>query len=147
MKLLSLYKPFTGPMTDFTNSFINKEHLYNQSTAFCKKLEGSSLIILIIMLFLGIFMAFCYYQPYNNVPGRHYRPQHWLYFLVGTFVLTFLATIGFEYIAIPPKLDGAFVLELRIALGNAIYSSALYFFVSFLWCNYGPTNACRIFKL
>lgn len=146
MKLLSLYKWIAGSMTDFVNQFKNNEALYNQARAYWNKLESSSSIILIIFLVLGVSMAVCYYQPYNNCPGRHYTPKHWLIFLAITFVLTFFVTWGFEYFAVPPKLDGSTMLQLKIALGNAIYASILYFIVSVVWCMALPTNAYRLFK-
>ena len=133
-------------MTDFVNQFRNNDVLYNQARAYWNKLEGSSSIILIIFLVLGISLAVCYYQPYNNRPGRHYTPKHWLIFLAITFVLTFFVTWGFEYFAVPPKLDGTTMLQLKIAMGNAIYASFLYFIVSVVWCLALPTNAYRLFK-
>ena len=146
MKLLDFYKWIAGSMIDFVNQFRNNQTLYNQARAYWNKLEGSSTIILIIFLVLGILLAVCYYQPYNNRPGRHYTPKHWLIFLAITFVLTFFVTWGFEYFAIPPKLDGTTMLQLKIALGNAIYASFLYLIVSVIWCFLLPTNAYRLFK-
>ncbi len=146
MKILSFYKLFTGSMTDFAGQFMNNEALYNQARAYWNKLESSSSIIFIIFLVLGISLAVFYYQPYNNRPGRHYTPKHWFIFLAITFVLTFFVTWGFEYIAVPPKLDGSTMLQLKIALGNAIYATILYFCVSVGWCLKLPTNAYRIFK-
>lgn len=134
-------------MTDFTNQFRNNETLYNQARAYWSKLESFSAIILLIFIVLGIAMAIYYYQPYNNRPGRHYKPTHWLYFLLGTFVLSFLVTWGFEYFAVPPKLNGTNILQIKIALGNAIYASLLYTFCSWVWCQCNlPTNAYRLIK-
>lgn len=146
MKLLSIYEWFAGSMTDFTSQFKNNEALYNQARAFWNKLESSSALILIILLVLGIAMAVTYYVPYNKKPGRHYTPKHWAYFLIGTFVLTFLVTWGFEYFAVKPKINGAVWLQCKIALCNAIYATGLYSLVSVIWCNVGPTNAYRLFK-
>ena len=74
MKILSLYKWIAGSMADFTSQFKNNEALYNQARAYWNKLESSSAIILIIMLVLGIALAYTYYVPYNKQPGRHYTP-------------------------------------------------------------------------
>ena len=147
MKLLKLYDWIAGSMTDFTSHFKNNEALYNQARAFWNKLEGSSSIIVLIFVVLGIALAAFYYKPYNNLPGRHYTPKHWFIFLAITFVITFLLTFGFEYIAVEPRLNGAMLLEIKVALGNAIYASILYFVVSVVWCNAFPTNAYRWFKL
>lgn len=146
MKILSFYKWIAGSETDFTNQFKNDETLYNQARAYWSKLESSSIIILLIFIVLGIAMAIYYYQPYNNRPGRHYTPKHWLFFLAGTFILSFLATWGFEYFAVPSRLTDTTSLQMKIALGNAIYASLLYFFVSVIWCFALPTNAYRLFK-
>lgn len=147
MKLLKLYDWIAGSMTDFTSQFKNNEVLYNQARAFWNKLEGSSSIIVLIFVILGIALAAFYYKPYNNMPGRHYTPKHWLLFLAITFGVTFLLTFGFEYIAVAPRLSGAMLLEIKVALGNAIYASILYFVVSIVWCNAFTTNAYRWFKL
>lgn len=147
MKILSLYKFFAGSMTDFINQFRNNEVLYNQARAFWNKMESSSSVLLVILLAFGISMAIIYYRPYNNRPGRHYKPKHWLLFLLLTLVLTFCVTWGYEYLAVRPELNGATILQLKIALGNAIYAALLYFGVSVIWCNGLPTNAYRLFKI
>ncbi len=148
MKLLPLYKPFAGSMADFTKPFRDNENLFKQAQAFWNKLESWSLIIVLISVVLGIALAVCYYQPYNNLPGRRYTPKHWGFFLIGTFFGVFLVTLGFEYIALPPRLDGSFILELRIALGNAVYATILYLFISWVWCQFNlPTNAYRLIKV
>jgi len=147
MKMLSFYKWIAGSMTDFTSQFKNNEALYNQARIYWNKLESSSAIILLIFIVLGIAMAICYYQPYNNRPGRHYKPSHWLCFLFVTSVLSFLVTWGFEYFAVPPKPDGATMLQFKIAMGNAIYAFLLYTFCSWVWCQFNiPTNAYRFLK-
>ena len=92
-------------------------------------------------------MASIYYKPFNDKPGRHYKPKYWIYFLLTTFVLTLLVTLGCECAIAQPKLDGSFVLELKIAVANAIYSSFIYIFVSWIWCQFNlPTNAYRLIK-
>ena len=146
MKLLSFYKWIAGSESDFTKQFQNNEALYNQARAYWGKMESSSSIILLIFIVVGIAMAYYYYLPYNNKPGRHYTPKHWIYFLLGTFGLSFLLTWLFEYIAISPKLTGAVILQLKIAFGNAIYALLLFVITSVVWCNAFKTNACRIFK-
>lgn len=148
MKLLSFYKWFAGSMTDFVNQFRNNEALYNQARAYWNKMESSAAFIILIFLGLGILLSVIYYQPYNNRPGRHYTLNHWLIFLAITFVLAFFVTWGFEYIVAPPKLAGSTMLQLKIALGNAIYASFLYIFISWIWCQFKlPTNACRLIKI
>lgn len=146
MKLLDLYKWIAGSMSSFTKPFQENEALFNQAKAFWRHLDGSMMVVIAIFIVLGIALAITYYKPYNDKPGRHYRPTHWLIFLAITFVLTFAVTWGFEYIAVKPVLKGAAMLEMKIAMGNAIYASVLYFVTSVVWCNALPTNAYRLFK-
>lgn len=133
-------------MSNFTKPFQDNEALFNQAKAFWRHLDGSMMVVIAIFVVLGIALAFTYYKPYNDKPGRHYTPIHWLLFLGITFVFTFALTFGFEYIAVKPVLKGAVMLELKTALGNAIYASVLYFVASVVWCNALPTNAYRLFK-
>ena len=147
MKLLDLYKWIAGSMSNFTKPFQQNEALFNQAKAFWRHLEGSTMVTIFIFIVLGIVLAALYYKPYNDKPGRHYKPTHWLIFLAVTFGLTFLFTWGFEYIAVKPVLKGALMLEMKIALGNAIYASILYIVTSVVWCNALPTNAYRLFKI
>lgn len=147
MKLLKLYSWFAGSVSDFTNRFKDNEVLYKQAKFFVDKLESNSMIIFLICIGLGILFAALYYTTYNNKPGRHYTLAHWVGFLFFTFVITFLVTFGFEYIAVTPKINGAAWLECKIALCNALYSVGFYFVTSWVWCQFDlPTNACRIFK-
>ena len=146
MKLLKLYSWISGSMTDFTKPFKDNEALYKQARSFWGHLENNSVVIFLICLVLGIALAIYYYKPYNDSPGRHYTLKHWLIFLFITFLLTFVVTFGFEYFAVTPKLSGAIGLEAKIALGNAIYASIVYFITSVIWCNIGSTNAYRLFK-
>lgn len=146
MKLLKLYSWFVGSVSDFTNRFKDNEVLYKQAKTFVGKLESNSMIIFLICIVLGISFAALYYTAYNDKPGRHYTLGHWVGFLFLTFGITILATIGFEYVAVAPKINGATWFECKIALCNAIYAVIVFFVTSVAWCNIGSTNACRIFK-
>jgi len=146
MKLLKLYSWITGTMADFAKPFSNNKALYNQAKVFWNKLENSSLVIVLIFLVLGIAWAAFYYTSYNNNPGRHYTPKHWALMLLVTVVVTFLVTLGFEYLAVKPKINGAFLLEVEIAIANALYAVLVYLLTSIVWCNTLPTNAYKMFK-
>lgn len=146
MKLLNLYKPFIGTKEKFINEFQNNDAQYDQAKQFWNQLESISLFVVLMFIVLGIGLAAYYYCPYNNSPGRRYTPKHWGIFWLISFVVTFVVTLSFEYLSVAPKLDGAFILEMKIAIGNAFYGAILYLFVSVLWCNTLPTNAYKIFK-
>lgn len=147
MKLLKLYSWITGSMADFAKPFSDNKALYNQARAFWSKLDNVSAFIVIIFIVLGFALAAYYYTQYNNRPGRRYTPKHWALMLLITVIVTFFVTLGFEYRAVEPKLDGAFWLEFKIAAANALYATGIYFVTSFAWCNWFPTNAYRFLKL
>ncbi len=146
MKLLKLYSWIAGTKGDFINSFSENKSLHEQARVFWNKLESSSLIIVLIFIILGIAWAAYYYTSYNNSPGRHYTPKHWILMLVVTIIVTFLITLGFEYLAVKPNISGAFLIEVKIAFANALYAAAIYLLTSIAWCNFFPTNAYRMFK-
>ena len=148
MKLLKLYEWIIGTMSDFARQFQDSENLYNQARKFWSNLEASSIIIVGIFIVLGLIMAYTYYKPFNDKPGRHYKPKYWWIFLGITFILSFLVTLGAAYFMVPPKIEGTFILELKLALANAIYSSIIvYILVSWIWCQFNlPTNAYRYLK-
>lgn len=145
MKLLYLYKWIAGSMTDFTNQFKDNETLYQQARTWWGHLESISIFIL-LMSVLGICFACFYYRPYNEMPKRHYKPKYWLIFMAITLFFTGLITFLFEYIAVEPRLQGSLGVELKIAIGNAMYATLLYFVTSVIWCNWLPTNAYRLLK-
>lgn len=146
MKLLSLYSWIAGTMPDFVKQFNNNKALYDQARGFWDRLENTSSIIVLIFIILGIAWAAYYYTSYNNRPGRHYTPKHWFVMLIVTVVSTFVVTYGFEYFSVEPKVNGANLLEIKIAIGNAIYVALIYLLTSIVWCNLLPTNAYRLFK-
>ena len=142
MKILSLYEWFIGSQNSFVNQYRGNEALYNQARAYWSKLDGNSMWLLIFFLLLGLGMVWGYYQPYNTRPGRHYTLKHWTRFLGVTFVLAFTITWLFLYYFVSSNLDVT-MLRLMLALGNAIYTSVLYFLLSVIWCKFLPTNAYR----
>lgn len=146
MKLLKLYSWITGTMADFAKPFSENKALYDQAKGFWNKLENNSLLIVLIFFVLGFAWAAYYYTSYNNSPGRHYTPKHWILLLLTTVIVTFLVTLGFEYLAVEPKINGAFLLEVKIAIANALYAAFIYLLTSIVWCNTLSTNAYKMFK-
>lgn len=146
MKLFDIYTLWIGKESDFCNKFQSQDDLYKQAKDFWETLGNLSFVFLIILLVLGIGSAFFYYTPFNKMAGRHYHPKWWLIFMVICFVSTLLFTLGAAYLFAEPKLDGAFMLEFNLSLVNSIYATVLYLFISWLYCNYFPTNAYRLLQ-
>lgn len=147
MKILKLYEWFAGSMASFVGKFSDNEAKYGQARKFWNKLESDAgWIILLTFIIVGIGAAVFYYLPYNNKPGRRYRPSRWGRCLLITAFIVFFFTLIMECIIAHPKLNGALILECKIAFCNVLYTIALYLIVSVIWCNCFKTNAYRIFK-
>ena len=143
---LGCYKLIIGSMSDFTRPFQENEQLFKQAKLFWNKLDGLVWIPLVASLILGIIFLYWYYVPYNNRPGRHYKLIHWSKFLGITFIVSLLVSIICLFSMAPSSLQGADVLELKIATTNAFGASFIYLLGSWIWCNFLPTNACRFLK-
>lgn len=145
MRGLELYEWIAGSKHDFIKNFEGNDPLYKRAGVFWELLESYALFIICTFVILGILFAFLYYGPFNNKPGRHYRPRWWAGFLGITFAATLIVTLIIGLLA-NPELSGSGVLIFKIALGNALYAMFVYFLTSVVWCNLIPTNAYPIFK-
>lgn len=147
MKCLALYKWLAGSKNDFLKPFQHDETLQRQAKHFIDNLDKMSWSLVLLFVAIALIAAVSYYIPYNNQPGRHYKPSHWLVFLLVAIVLAGVATFGAEYLISTPKLDGAMQFEVMVAVANAVYAGVAYFVASVVWCNCSlPTNAYRMFK-
>lgn len=134
-----------GTLSDFARPFKENEVLYNQARAFWHTLEGCSLGLTIVSVLIAFGLAWLYYIPFNNQPGRHYKPSYWGRFFVATFLVTFVFSIFLEIIMAGHRLDGAIRAELMIAGINSLYALLFYLLASFLFCKCSKTNAYPIF--
>ena len=61
--------------------------------------------------------------------------------------MTFFVTLLLEYFTAKPIIQGAWSVEVKIALCNAIYASVVYFLASVIVCKSNiKTNAYKLFK-
>ena len=147
MKLLKIYSWFAGTKNDFINSFRDNDVLYKQATTFWNELDNDSIIFIIAMLVIGIVLTYYYSGPFHNQPGRKYTPQWWCSKLAITAGMTIFVTLLLEYITAKPIIQGAWSVEVKIALCNAIYASVVYFLASVIVCKSNiKTNAYKLFK-
>ncbi len=147
MKLLKIYSWLAGTMSDFTAPYRNDEILYNQASAFWRKLDNNSIGFVIAMLVIGVLLAYYYYGPFNNKPGRKYTPKWWGIMCGLTAGMTFFITLVLEYFAAKPTMQGAWSVEIKVAMCNAIYASVVYFLASVIVCQSNiKTNAYKLFK-
>lgn len=130
----------------FLSGFAN-DNLKSQADLVWRQLSGLSTWMILTAFVLGLLFACLYYKPYNESPGRHYRISKWAIWGIVSVVLTFIATLAFEYLGIKTNLrTGLTSLYWLCALNNALYCAAVYFLTSVVWCNFGKTNAYRFLK-
>lgn len=144
MRGLNLYEFFTGSFNNFAEQFGDNQVLYEQARIYWNHLEGISLFLILIFILFGVLFAAYYYGPYNDKPGRHYKPFYWCIFGGLSFAFVFLTTFSVEYFFVSPKPSGSFMIEFKISILNAIYTFIVYVITSLIWCKWGKTNAYRI---
>ena len=140
MKLISIYKPFVGKEPNFVDSF--PQDTQDLAEHFWASLNSSCLFFVLFLVVISVCLCIYYFTAYNEQPGRHYRRTHWVGFYIGTVVFMFLGTAVLGYILTNPTVKGFESLIWDIALGNAVYSIAIFGVLSFIWWLFAlPTNA------
>ena len=116
--------------------------------AFWSNLDSAAIYFIILFVILGILIACFYYYGYNRFPGRKYKVQHWVLWLVITAVATVAITLGLGNAIVTSNLQEKFGFLLRISLINGVYALAVYFISSVIICNLPiATNAYRFLKI
>lgn len=140
MKLIGVYKLFVGTESKFIDSV--NEGSQDLAESFWASLNSSCLFFVLFLVVISVCLCIYYFTAYNEQPGRHYRRTHWVGFYIGTVVFMFLGTAGLGYILTNPTVKGSESLIWDIALGNAVYSIAIFGVLSFIWWLFAlPTNA------
>lgn len=146
MSLFNLYN-WAVDKSAFLNGFSDNDELYKRANGFITDLESAAIYFLMIFLFIGIGAAVIYYGPFNKEPGRHYHPKYWAIWLGLCFVISLVLTFGVAYVVVKPNLDGAWGVEMKLSLVNAIYAAIVYLITSVVWCNCFKTNAYCWFQI
>jgi len=148
MKLKYLYGWWVGKKAAFVNSFGENEQLRAQAETFWRHLESGTLFYILAFIIVAVLLAYLYFKPFNDMPGRHFRPRYWVIFGVISMVASFVLTLGIAYFTAAPKLQGTWPIELKLSLANCVYTGLLYFtVVSICFWNFSKTNAYKFIKL
>lgn len=145
MHFIKLYQPLIGTKASFLQSF-QGDAMRNNASSFWGNLDDVSIVFFILTIVAAIGVVVYYYIPFNNQPGRHYLPKYWWRFLAVSAILGFVITIGIAMGFATPKLNGTLMIELKVALANAVLAVVAYCFFSWGWCKWGKTNAYRYLK-
>lgn len=150
MKLKYLYGWWVGKKATFVNSFDDNEQLRAQAETFWKNLEGGTLFYIIAFIAVAALLAYLYFKPFNEMPGRHFRPRYWGIFGLIAMAVSFGLTLLIAYLSAPHSPKGYLHIELMLSLANMVYTGLTYFIVMSLlfWNNvFGKTNAYKLIKL
>jgi len=150
MKLNNLYGWWIGKEATFVNSFNDNQQLRDQAHTFWKQLEGGTLFYFIAFIAVAALFAYLYFKPFNEMPGRHFRPRYWVIFGLIAMGVSFGLTLLIAQLSAPHMPKGYFHIELMLSLANMVYTGLTYFIVmSFLFWNnvFGKTNAYKLIKL
>lgn len=143
--MLGIYKIFIGGKPSFLRPFEGEgqEALYQQATIFWNQLDSIAFWLPFVVAIVGGGLAYYYYGPFNNKPGRHYLPKYWWGTMVVCAVVSFLLSLLIPMGLVGTSFKGSLGLECKLAFGNMIYSILFYLIISFIWCRWGKTNAYR----
>ena len=140
---------FLPSQVEFLRKFPQNDAITQRVIDLWQQFDTISIWLLIVTILIGISSALYYYIPYNNRPGRHYKAKYWGIFMVYSCITTLVLTLFFEYLIISTSLPffKIFGVYLQVAFINAVYTFFMYIITSFIICNWGKTNANRIFKI
>lgn len=114
------------------------------ATKLWNTIDGCTIPLIIGMIILTIGVAYLYFYPFNNRPGKHYQPKFWIGFGIIAFVATPFVTFSFCYFyAKNPSFD--YTLLFKVSAINALYSIPVYIVTTFFLNRFSKSNAYPIF--
>lgn len=142
MKLISIYRFFVGKETQFLDGYPKETQDIAQT--FWNELNSACMFFLIYLFGVSILFCAFYFTAWNEMPGRHYRPSHWICAYAITLLVVFFGTAALGYMRTNTSLNGSASLIWDIALGNVVYSFFIFGLLSIVWFLWLPTNAYRL---
>lgn len=142
--LIKLYEWIVKTESNFLDNL--DESTIDAGDTYWKNLDKSCLVFLMFMVVISIVMCIGYFTTYNKMPGRHYRPTHWLVFYIATILTSSIGTGLIGYFLAKPTIKGSGWLLFDIAVGNLLYSFLIFGALSIIWWLFLPTNAYRLLK-
>lgn len=139
INILTVLTWFTSKKAYLAN-YADNESAKKAATRLWNSIDGGDWIPFVIMIVLTVLYCWGYFFPYNNIPGRHYRPVHWFGFGLCNFVSVFLITFIVCYMLVPnPGFD--IWLLVKVAFVNTLIALILYYIISTIINRSGKSNA------
>lgn len=121
-------------------NYADNESAKKAATRLWNAIESVEIFLIIAMMVLTVVICLWYFFPYNNDPGRHYHPKHWVKFGFSNLIVVFITTIGLCWMLTPnPSFN--FGLLVKIGFINTFYALVLYYIISNIINRKGKSNA------
>ncbi len=145
------YDWITGSQSAFLNAFRDDDAKLRRAREFWNSLQNCEVWLLIGAIAIGVIFAILYYTWWNKIArpgGYHYRIRHWVGFAVVSSILCFVGSYWlYDFIVVNKTINKiAEGFQLNLSMINIAVCFILYFIISFLWCNWGKTNAYPFLK-
>lgn len=139
MNILAILTWFTSRQ-DYLGKYANDDSAKKAATKLWNAIDGDGWVPFLLMVLLTALIAWVYYFPVNNKPGRHYHPKWWGIFGVVTLAAVFAMTIVCcFFLAKSPGFDYGLILK---ASGvNTLYAAVVYLLFSVIINRTGKSNA------
>lgn len=139
INILTILTWFTSKKA-YLASHAENDSAKKAATKLWNAIDGGDWILFLVMVLLTAAIAWYYYIPFNNRPGRHYHPKWWWMFGAAALFAVFVVTIGLCHVlAQNPGFD--FGLILNVALMNTFYAAVVYLLFSVIINRTGKSNA------
>lgn len=143
-----LYEWATGDVTEFTEPYVSDNEKFMQMQDWWFDFEGTYWLFVLFFIALGFMGTVLYYSFLTNTPGkRFFTPIWWACIGLASMALTFAFTFVYEYVFLNDVIASVWWIEFKLAFVNAVYAGMVYLVLSFIWCNWMPTNAYRCLSL
>lgn len=139
INILTILTWFTSKKA-YLASHAENDSAKKAATKLWNAIDGGDWILFLVMVLLTAAIAWYYYIPFNNRPGRHYHPKWWGIFGLGTLVVAFTVTIVGCCIS-TDYWSFDFKLIFKAALVNTLYAAGWYFIISVIINRKGWSNA------
>ena len=142
MVTLAILSWFTS-RKEFLGLYKDSEAARNIAIRFWESAEQTEIPAVVLMLIVSAVICWIYYFPFNNMPGRHYKPSYMFAFMgvstVAVFILSFLL---FLCLVDNSQFNEGFLAKLSAV--NVLYSFVVFFIVAIIICKSGKSNAYPI---
>ena len=130
------------PKKEYLAKFANDDSAKNAAAKLWRSIDQCDVCLVVVMAVMTLLVCWFYFFPYNQKPGRHYKPKYWRIFWIVNFVLVLVVSYFMSYaMAKNPSFDRGLLFQ--VSWVNALYSLVLYWCISWGFNASGKSNAYK----